>query len=91
MCIWGNPKSTISVPFLSKYVIYTILGVARGQRPLAIENFVFGGLNLYNFRPFVVLTFYKDIEFLGGLKDTPAPTQNIEGSQPSRAPWFLSL
>ena len=29
-----------------------LAGVARGQRPLAYQNFVFGKLNMQNFRPF---------------------------------------
>ena len=31
-----------------------ILDGAREQRPYALENFVFGELNMYNFRPFLV-------------------------------------
>ena len=53
MCIGGGGtiKCTILVPFLSKFIhigpirLATILRVARGQHPLPIENFVFGGLN----------------------------------------------
>ena len=73
-----NQKYTISAPFLSNLYIYTILVVTRGNRPLAKGNFIFGALNLHNFRPFCSLTFYKDIGlFGGGLKDTPAPPLKI--------------
>ena len=93
-CIFGNHKCTTFSPFSVKIYTYIRFGrVARGHRPLALENFVFGGLNLHNFRPFFSLTFKKNIG-LGGLKVTPAPappTQNIEGAQPPRASRFLSL
>ena len=38
----------------------------KGEAPPCLRKFVFGGLNLHNFRPFFNLTFYKDIGFLGG-------------------------
>ena len=62
-------------------------GGDNGEAPLSQENFVFGGLNLHNFRPFFSLTFYKDIGFWGGAEGNSGPsTQNIEGLSPPPPP-----
>ena len=45
---------------------------------------------MHNFRPFLVWIF-KDIGFFGGLKDTPTPTQNIEGAQLPKPPLLPKL
>ena len=51
---WGTINAQFQSLFCQNLYVYTILGVARGQHPLAQENSVFGGLNLHNFRPFSV-------------------------------------
>ena len=69
-----NHKWTISVRFLSKCILLYNFGFC-----------IWWAKHMHNFRPFFWSNFYKDIRF-GGLKDTPAPTQNIEGIQPPEAP-----
>ena len=58
----------ISVPLPSKRLEF---GVARGQRPLAYINFVFGELNMH----LRIQNFWGGRE---GLKDIPDPTKNIK-------------
>ena len=40
--------------FCQNLYVYMISGVARGQRPLALENFLFGELNMHNLSPLLV-------------------------------------
>ena len=54
-----------SPSFCQNLYVYTILGVARGQRSLVYGNFVFGGLNMHNFRPFFSRAVNKN-NLLGG-------------------------
>ena len=56
----------ISVPFLSKFIHINDFGGDQGEAPPCLRKFVFGGLNLHNFRPILSLTFHKDIGFFGG-------------------------
>ena len=84
MCIWGEPKVHNFSPFPVKFIHMYDFGGDEGEAPPCLRKFfVFGGLNLHNFRPFFSLTFYTDIGFFGGLKDTPAPPLKIlRGSAP---------
>ena len=82
-CVFGgtiNEQFHDQSLFCQNLYIYTISGVARGHCPLAWENFVFGGLNLHNFRPFFSLTVYKDIGFfLGGAQGYSSPHSKYWG------------
>ena len=81
-------------PFLSKITrIHDFGGSQGGRAPLPIkENFVFGELNMHNFRPLFQSKYIRIYDFFwGGLKDTPTPTQNTEGTQPLNISCFLSL
>ena len=87
MCIWRNHKCTISAPFLSKFIHIYDFGGGKG----ALGNFVFGGLNLHNFRPFLVYLFIRIYDFLGAQGYSSPFTQNVEGLSPPAPPPFLSL
>ena len=62
--------------------IYMILGIARGQcpPPLPKKNFVFGDLNMHNFRPCFSLNLYRYMNFLGGAKGYYSPHSKYWGS-----------
>ena len=77
--------------FCQKFYVYKILGIARGQNPLAYENFVFGELNMHNFRPLSSLNLQRYRTFgwthtqvqktWGGTFNIVSPTlQNVGGN-----------
>ena len=65
--------SPFSVKMYTYIVIIYDFGGGKGALPFAQENFVFGGLNLHNFRPLFSLTFYKDHRIFGGAQGYSSP------------------
>ena len=63
--IWGTKSAQFQSLSCQNLYIYDF-GGDKGEAPPCLRKFVFGGLNLHNFRPVFNLTFYKDIGFLGG-------------------------
>ena len=90
MCIWGTKSAQFQSLSCQKFIHIYDFGGDKGEAPPCLRKFVFGGLNLHNFRPFFNLTFYKDIGFLGAEGYSGPSTQNIKGLSPPR-PRFLSL
>ena len=75
--------SPFSVKMYTYIVIIYDFGGGKGALPFAQENFVFGGLNLHNFRPLFSLTFYKDHRiFWGGSRILQPPLKILRGLSP---------